>query len=86
MMQLLLDRVVDVSIVHNQGRIVLINTSQSGHLQIVEKLVTKGADVRIRRQNGWIALHAAANSEHAIVAERLIVQWADIDAVDADNI
>jgi uncharacterized protein len=55
----------------------LMMAALKGHLELVKKLVERGADVN---KTGWTALHYAATNGHLAIMELLLEQHAYIDA------
>ena len=60
----------DVNAKNDRGRTPLHNAAASGHKEIVEVLVTKGADVNANI-GGWTPLHLAVDEGHTETADLL---------------
>ncbi len=60
-----------------KGESPLMLASLRGHLDLVRKLITRGADVN---KTGWAPLHYAATSGHVEIMELLLENHAYIDA------
>jgi ankyrin repeat protein len=73
---------------YTNGRTALRPAAESGHLDVVERLLVAGADVNVVTVNGYghqTALQAAAEGGHLDVMERLLVAGADVNAAAASN-
>ena len=52
--------------------------AKSGHLQIVDLLLARGAPIHARNLAGFTALYLAAEGSHILIAQRLIERGADV--------
>ena len=55
--------------------------TRSGHDQIVDLLIAKGADVSNKTKNGLTPLHMAAQGDHVECAKIMLINKAPIDEV-----
>ena len=60
----------DVNAKNNLGGTPLHEAAASGHKEIVEVLITKGANVNVNI-GGWTSLHLAVDEGHTEIAELL---------------
>ncbi len=67
------------------SRSCLLWSISSGHEEIVELLVAKGADLNTKDNSGKTPLHEAASSGNQEIVELFVVKGADIQARDSDN-
>lgn len=67
----------DVNQLNPQGESILMLAALKGQLELVQKLVKKGADVN---KTGWTPLHYAASGGHAAIIGLLLENSAYIDA------
>lgn len=58
----------------------------SGHKDVVEFLVAKGADVNAKSNDGYTSLHAAAADGYKDVVALLIAKGADVNARNNDGV
>src|SRR6266478_6653961 len=73
--QSLYERGADVDVQGPYKRTPLCGASLSGHLEIVEWLLSRSANTNVREdQNGWVPLHSAAWFGH-IEVSRLLLQY-----------
>ncbi len=54
--------------------------ASSGHLEVVQLLLDKGADISVANAGGWTPLNSAANSGHLEVVQLLLDKGADYNA------
>jgi len=68
---------INVNALNSVGESPLMLAALKGHLEVVDKLVKKGADVN---KPGWTPLHYAASNGHVAVLKLLLDNYAYIDA------
>lgn len=68
---------IDLNLLNGNGESPLMLAALKGELDLVEKMVKKGADVN---KTGWTALHYAASNGHSAVIRLLLENYAYIDA------
>lgn len=68
---MLLDQGAKPNEVDNDSRIALIQASQEGHLEVVQKLVEAGSNVNHRSHDGKTALRVAAVESHREVCMQM---------------
>ncbi|GFR91165.1 ankyrin repeat domain-containing protein 50 [Elysia marginata] len=82
---MLLEQGAKVNEVDNDGRIALIQASQEGHLEVVQRLVEAGSTVNHRAHDGKTAMRVAAVEGHVQVVDFLLTAGTDINYLDADG-
>ncbi|MEM3964467.1 MAG: ankyrin repeat domain-containing protein [Thermofilaceae archaeon] len=60
----------------------LHEAARKGDLQLVKKLVVKGADVNAKDLSGWTPLHYAAKEGHLEIVQFLVEKGASVNAED----
>ena len=68
---------IDLNLLNGNGESPLMLAALKGELDLVEKMVKKGADVN---KTGWTPLHYAASNGHSAVIRLLLENYAYIDA------
>ena len=72
----------NVNNLDKDGRTLLHHSIISGHLSIVEYLISCKADLNIHDSLGWVPLHYAAQQYQVDIVKFLIKSGADVNAVD----
>jgi len=78
----LISKVTDVKV---DAPMALHYAATSGHKEVAELLITKGADVNAKNADSNTPLHSAIRAGHKDVAELLIAKGADVNARDGDG-
>lgn len=79
MVQVLVDKGADLSLVTNSGRFALLLAIQLQNENIVQMLVDKGADLNLVGNNGWSPLHHAILINNENIVKILINNGADLN-------
>ncbi len=74
---------INVDLVNKYGHTALQWASFKGMLEVVEKLIEKGADVNKQNKDGYTALIMACDRGMLVVVEKLIEKGADVNVQDA---
>lgn len=69
----------------SEGRTPLIETTDRGHLAIIQRLVNVGADIQARDQRRTTPFALAARGGHHDIMQLLLRQGADPTAMDIDD-
>ncbi|MFC1781368.1 ankyrin repeat domain-containing protein [Planctomycetota bacterium] len=80
LVELLIDKGVDVNVKNQAEATPIFNAASTGNLQVVELLVSKGADVNTKNRIGQTPLHLACQRGNKEVVEFLIDKGADVNA------
>ena len=75
----------DVNAKDKNGDTALILAANNGKVEVVEKLLGKGADVNLADKNGNTALIWAANNGKVEVVEKLLAKGADVNLANKDG-
>ena len=74
-----------MDLTNSEGETALMKASHHGHIEVVEKLLGKGASVDMANGRGMTALMEASRHGHIGVVEKLLEQGASVDIKDADG-
>jgi len=83
--QILLDRGIDINSKNNSGYTALHEASFVGNVNIVKILLDKGIDTNCKDYNGWTALHLAARYDHMNIVEILLDGGTDINSKEFND-
>lgn len=85
LVQMFLDRGVDVNCSSNMFHVPLALTAKAGNCWLVNVLIDKGADLNTPSCSGYSALHHAALAGQENVVKTLLARGADVDILDLHN-
>ena len=75
-----LDQLTDLEVTDRDGRTVLINAAFCGRMDVIHRLISRGANVNASDCNGFTALLAAVQEQNIPMVEYLLSVGADIHA------
>ncbi|KAH8592638.1 ankyrin repeat-containing domain protein, partial [Bisporella sp. PMI_857] len=68
----------DLAVANKSGWTPLNSACDSGHLEIVQLLLEKGADLAVANKSGWTPLNSACDSGHLEIVQLLLEKGADL--------
>jgi len=70
---------------NRDNRTLLHTACISGHIKVVEVLLTKGANIEAIDKNKWTPLYTACKEGHVTIVEMLLSQGANLEAYNEDH-
>jgi ankyrin repeat protein len=83
--QLLIEKGIDINQTDEDGRNALHWASANGHKEIVQLLIEKGIDINQTDEDGENALHLATSNGHKEIVQLIIEKGIDINQTDGDG-